>query len=138
MNGGLRGVRAADMKDIKYLFTSCRDCTERGKGLSAIQASKSGPALAANALVSKRFVVYTWRPSWVFHFTSRRLIRWSAKRQETERRDAGTKNAGRTSTTPGTARTAGWSTSLRMLPTSNALTGSKQSRRLLPPATASC
>ena len=54
MNGGLLGVRAADMKDIKYLFTSCRDCTERGKGLSAIQASKSGPALT----VSKRFVVY--------------------------------------------------------------------------------
>ena len=52
------GVRAADMKDIKYLFTSGGDGTEHGKGLSAIPASKSGPALAASALVSKRFVVY--------------------------------------------------------------------------------
>ena len=53
-------MRAADMKDIKYLFTSGGDDTERGKGLSAIMipASKSGPALAASALVSKRFVVY--------------------------------------------------------------------------------
>ena len=42
------------MKDIKHLFTSGGDGTERGKGLSAIQASKSGPALT----VSKRFVVY--------------------------------------------------------------------------------
>ena len=60
MSGGLLGVRAADMKDIKYLFTSGGDDTERGKGLSAIMipASKSGPALAASALVSKRFVVY--------------------------------------------------------------------------------
>ena len=54
-------MRAADMKDIKYLFTSCGDGTERGKGLSAILASKSGPALPvtpASALVSKHFVVY--------------------------------------------------------------------------------
>ena len=42
------------------MFTSGGDDTERGKGLSAIMipASKSGPALAASALVSKRFVVY--------------------------------------------------------------------------------
>ena len=46
------------MKDIEYLFTSGGDGTERGKGLSAIPPSKSGPALAASALVSKRFVVY--------------------------------------------------------------------------------
>ena len=46
------------MKNIKYLFTSGGDGTERGKGLSAIPPSKSGPALAASALVSKRFVVY--------------------------------------------------------------------------------
>ena len=53
-------LRAADMKDIKYLFTSGGDGIERGKGLSraAIPASKSGPALAASALVSRRFVVY--------------------------------------------------------------------------------
>ena len=49
---------AADMKDIKYLSMSGGDGIERGKGLSAIPASKSGPALAASALVSKRFVVY--------------------------------------------------------------------------------
>ena len=48
----------SDIKDIKYLFTSGRDGTESGKGLSAIQTSKSGPALAESALVSKRFVVY--------------------------------------------------------------------------------
>ena len=30
------------MKDIKYLFTSGRDSTKRCKGLSAMQASKSG------------------------------------------------------------------------------------------------
>ena len=58
VSGGLRGVRAADMEDIKYLFTRGVDSTERGKGLSAIPTSKSGPALAASALVSKRFVVY--------------------------------------------------------------------------------
>ena len=40
------------------MFTSGVDGTERGKGLSAILASKSGPALAASALVSKRLVVY--------------------------------------------------------------------------------
>ena len=49
---------AAGMKDIKYLFTSSGDGTERGKGLSAIPASKVGPALDASALISKRFVVY--------------------------------------------------------------------------------
>ena len=40
------------------MFMSGIDGTERGKGLSTIPASKSGPALAASALVSKRFVVY--------------------------------------------------------------------------------
>ena len=55
---GMRGMRADDIKDIKYFFTSWGDCTERGKGLPAIPASKSGPALAASALVSKRFVAY--------------------------------------------------------------------------------
>ena len=49
------GVQAADIEDIKYLFTSGGDGTKRGKGLTA---SKSGPALAASALVSKRFVAY--------------------------------------------------------------------------------
>ena len=46
------------MEDIKYLFTRGVDSTERGKGLSAIPASKSGPALVASALMSKRFVAY--------------------------------------------------------------------------------
>ena len=46
------------MKDIKYLLTSGGDGTERGKGLSAIPTSKSGPALVASALMSQRFVVY--------------------------------------------------------------------------------
>ena len=55
VSGELLGVLAADMEDIKYLFTSCGDCTERGKGLSAIPASKLGPA---SALMSKRFVAY--------------------------------------------------------------------------------
>ena len=56
----MQGVCAADMKDIKYLFTSGGDGTERckGPGLSARLASKSGPALAGSTLVSKRFVVY--------------------------------------------------------------------------------
>ena len=40
------------------MFTSGGDGTESGKGLPAIPASKSGPALAASALVSKRFVAY--------------------------------------------------------------------------------
>ena len=55
---GMRGVRADDTEDIKYLFTSEGDGTERGKGLPAMTASKSGPALATSALVSKRFVAY--------------------------------------------------------------------------------
>ena len=54
----LRGVRAADMEDINYLFMSGGGGTERCKGLSAIPASKSGPALPVSALVSKRFEVY--------------------------------------------------------------------------------
>ena len=60
MSGGLQAVRApaADMKDIKYLCTSGGDGTERGKGLSAIPGSKSCAALAASALMAKRFVVY--------------------------------------------------------------------------------
>ena len=40
------------------MFTSGGDGTKRCKGMSAIPASKSGPALAASDLVSKRFVVY--------------------------------------------------------------------------------
>ena len=47
--------------DIKYLFTSEGDSTERCKDLSAIgsiAASKSGPALATRAFVSKRYVAY--------------------------------------------------------------------------------
>ena len=37
------------------MFTSCGDGTKRGKGLSAIPASKSG---AASALMSTHFVAY--------------------------------------------------------------------------------
>ena len=82
---GKRGVRAADTENIKSLFTSGSDGTERGKGLCAIPASKSGPKLAASALVSKRFVAYltsflgvsfypkTTDP--LFHFTPGRPIR---------------------------------------------------------------
>ena len=55
---GMRGMRVDDIEDIKYFFTRGGDGTERGKGLPAIPASKSGPALAASALVSKRFVAY--------------------------------------------------------------------------------
>ena len=40
------------------------------------------------------------------------------------RRETGAKRAGRTRTTPGTARTVGWST--RMLPTFNPLTGTRR------------
>ena len=49
-------VRAADIEDIKYLFTSGCYGTERGKGLSAIPDSKSGPAPAewGSARVSGR------------------------------------------------------------------------------------
>ena len=39
-------------------FTSGGDSTKRGKGLSAIPASKSSPALAASALMSKRCMTY--------------------------------------------------------------------------------
>ena len=46
------------MDDIEYLFTSGGYSTLRSKGLSAIPASKSGPALVASALMSKRFVTY--------------------------------------------------------------------------------
>ena len=46
------------MEDIKYLFTSGSHGTKRGKGLCAIPASKSGPALPTSAFVSKRFVAY--------------------------------------------------------------------------------
>ena len=52
------GVRADDMEDIKYLFTSGGYGTDRGKGLPGTPASKSSPALPASALVSKRFVAY--------------------------------------------------------------------------------
>ena len=44
---GMLDVQADDMEDIKYLFTSGGGGTERGKGLPAIPASKSGQALAA-------------------------------------------------------------------------------------------
>ena len=76
VSGGLQGVRTADMEDIKYLFTSCCCfCTERCKGLSAKLAAKSGPALAASALVSKRFVVYLASFLGVsFYFEQSRLV----------------------------------------------------------------
>ena len=40
------GVQAADMEDIRYLFTSGGDSTERSKGLSAIQGYYRPPSQA--------------------------------------------------------------------------------------------
>ena len=65
MSGGLRGVRAADMKDVKYLLTSGGDGTERGKGLSAVPASKSGPALAASARSVSAILCYSTNPGYM-------------------------------------------------------------------------
>ena len=58
------------MENIKYLFTSGGDGSKRGKGtgtnLSGILASKSGPELAASALVSKP-LSSLW-PTWCVSF----------------------------------------------------------------------
>ena len=54
----MRGVQEAEMNYIQYWLACCSDCSKRCKGLSAIPACKSDPALAASALVSKGFVAY--------------------------------------------------------------------------------